>query len=357
MASKVTMDEIARRLGVSKTTVSLALANKPGVSDEVRKPIIDMAGRLGYSPHSSRVAPLLKRRAVLVVFQRNPVQTEISGLALRYLDGIQTVADDSKLRVLITTIGPQELVPEHSIEIFRSEPVGILGALLMGLKSPTDPVISQLRGLGIPIAAVNRHWPHSDHSFVSVDNASAEADLVRYLCRLGHRKIAFACFKRDEGYSWLEQRQNGYLTALGEQGPTGRQCCVCAADRAQAVDAILHQCPDVTAICAANDSIALALISELRSRSILVPQDISVVGFDDDVSVPASDPPLTTIGFDATEMGYLAARTVLEQATRTEVIRTQITLRAHLVERESSGAPKAEPAASSLEPAVAGHPV
>lgn len=338
MASNVTMAEIARRLGISKTTVSLALANRPGVSEDMRQSIVELADRLNYQRAANSSASSLRRRAMLVVFQRGPIQADLAGLAASYLDGIQAAADDFRLRVVLVTIGTGERIADMSMEVARSEPVSTLGALLMGLKDQSEPVIAQLQSMGIPIAAVNRHWPNSALSFVSVDYTRAQIDAVRYLVDLGHRHIAYIGMDRDEGHSWLEQRRQGYLAALASAHEPLIPYPITAPDAARAVDELLQHHPPVTAVCAANDTIALSIIDELKRRSVAIPHEISVIGFDDDSFNPPSDPPLTTVGYSTFEIGYWATRVLAELAGKNELARMQITMETHLVERASCGA-------------------
>jgi DNA-binding LacI/PurR family transcriptional regulator len=272
---------------------------------------------------------------MLVVFQRGPIQNDLAGLAASYLDGVQAAADDFKLRVVLATIGTGERIAEMSLEIVRSEPVGVLGALLMGLKDSLEPVIAQLQELKIPMVAVNRYWPDSTLSFVGVDYVRAQMDAVQYLVHMGHRTIAYVGMSRDEGHSWFEQRRQGYLAALDSAEQPLVPHPISASDAAQAIDMLLEQVPDVTAVCAANDTIALTLIQELKRRSIAIPKDISVIGFDDDTFNPPSDPPLSTVGYSTYEIGYWATRVLVEQASKSELARMQITMQTHLVERES----------------------
>ena len=328
MSSGVTMSDIAKRLGVSKTTVSLALANQPGVSEEMRQSVIDMAARLGYQRRDFPLSISTRRRAILAVFQNNLIQSDISGLAIWYIDGVQAAADDFKLRVVLSTLAIGERIADHAIDVARSEPVDMLGALLMGVKERTEPVVNQLQALGIPIVAVNRHWPESDLSFVSVDYRRAQMEAVRYLWQMGHRTIAYVSIDADEGYSWLKQRREGYEAGLvAEGGVLNPRHVIHAPDVRQVVDNVLDNAADATAICAQNDTLALALIRELQQRAIIVPRDMSVIGFDNDRSLPISDPPLTTIGSDPFDIGYQAVRILVEQATKDEIERVQVTVR------------------------------
>ncbi len=336
MTPKVTMDEIAERLGISKAAVSLALRNQPGVSESTRQAVVEMAERVGYVPRGVRITTRAAGQSVFVLCPDKQGGRGISGIQLDYVDGIQAAASDFNLRVLIESLTAGRF-GKLSWQILKTRPERVLGMLLIGMEGQNDPVLDLVRQLDLPLVVVNRYWPESDLSFVSIDYRHAEASLVEYLSRLGHRKIAFVGLDSLAGYGWYQQRKEGYeqgLLSLGG-GPDPR-LIIQAGDIASAVESLLHSAPDATAVCAADDEVAVGLIGELKRLNIRVPDDVSVAGFDAD----SSDPSLTSVKYDAFGIGYRAVGILVERQRDSDLWRTQMVVRSSILERDSCGPPR-----------------
>jgi len=341
MAPNVTLADIAKQLGVSKTTVSLALRNKPGVSEETRRLVLDTAQRMGYQEKASRAASKSDTRSIFFLyFGSDDGRQDIDGIGLGYLDGVQSAAENLNLQVTIDYLvhgGEIGL----SFEMLKTKRTKAIGALLVGLKNEEDPSLAEVRQLNVPLVIVNRYWPTSDLSFVSVDYEQAEASAVKHLAGLGHRKVAFVSLNKDVEYSWYQQRRDGYLIGLeNERCVSDSRFVIHATSATQAIDLLVNQATDATAICASNDTVAIALINELRARGIQVPRDMSVVGFDNDGRLPAAEPPLTTVDYDEFDIGYWAVRALIEQSSKSSLSRLHVVVKTNLVERESCAPPR-----------------
>lgn len=339
--ARATIADIAQRLGVSKTTVSLALRNQPGVSEDTRQAVLEMAKRLGYQAKKKRGRSESGTHSVLFLYDGSvEAQEGISGIGLGYLDGAQAAADDFNLQILIDYLAEDKLVG-LSAEMLKIRPEWPLGALLVGVKASDDPAVALACQLDIPLVVVNRYWPESDLSFVSVDYARAQARAVRYLSQLGHRNIAFVSVGSAADYCWCQQRRDGYLAGLAAEGcPSDPRFIIDAPSAALAVQMLIQQAPETTAICAASDSVAIELIAELKRCGLRVPQDISIIGFDNDQRLPTPDPPLTTVDYDEVEIGYWAVRTLIEQRDSKGVQCLHVIMTTDIVERDSCAPPR-----------------
>ncbi|GAB4544210.1 MAG: DNA-binding transcriptional regulator CytR [Anaerolineae bacterium] len=342
--ARTTIAEIAQQLGVSKTTVSLALRNQPGVSEDTRQAVLEMARRMGYQPKRERARSASGPHSVLFLYTGSvDAQEGISGIGLGYLDGAQTAASDFNLQILIDYLAEDKLVG-LSAEMLSARPGWPLGALLVGVKANDDVAIAQARQLNIPLVVVNRYWPESDLSFVSVDYTRAQARAVRYLYQLGHRKIAFVSVGSSADYCWCQQRRDGYLAGLVAEGcPSDPRFIIDAPSATLAVQMLIQQAPETTAICAASDSVAIELIAELKRCGLRVPQDISIIGFDNDQRLPTPDPPLTTIDYDEVGIGYWAVRALVEQSNSKDVQCLHVIMTTDIVERDSCAPPRHTP--------------
>jgi len=350
--ARTTLAEIARHLGVSKTTVSLALRNQPGISEDTRRAVLDVAQRLGYQTRQERPRSESAPRSILFLHKGlvNPHEG-ITGVRLGYLDGAQAAASDFNLQLLIEYL-PEDGTTGLSTEMLSARPGWLSGVMLVGVKSSDDPAVAQARRLNIPLVVVNRYWPDSDLSFVSVNYVSAQASAVKYLWQLGHRKIAFVSLGSASEYCWCWQRRDGYLAGLAAEGcQPDTRFVIDAPDAATAVQRLSDQAPEVTAICAAHDGVAIELMSELKRRGLRVPHDISIIGFDNDYRLPSTEPPLTTVDYDEVSIGYWAVRVLVEQMHNKGLQSIHVVMGSSLVERGSCAAPRNFPFLSSDQPA------
>jgi DNA-binding LacI/PurR family transcriptional regulator len=341
--TKVTMAEIAKRLGVSKTTVSLALMGRQGVSDQTRKIVEETAQDMGYQKQRSPISRSSERKAILVIVQGNSMERYITGMALGYINGIKAAAEDIHARVLIDSSGSSGLTNRSRL-MLKAKRKEFWGALLINLRQPDDATVQELRHHEIRVLAVNRYWPEVDISFVGIDDPVAEQTVVRYLGDLGHRRIAFAALNEDGKYSWCEQRRQGYEEGMLSIGQAAEPRFILqAANASKIVDALVSQCPETTAICAPHDTLAIELISELQKRGMRVPQDVSIAGFDNDETLPSPEPPLTTIDYDEMQLGYWAVRVLSELHNRPGLCRMQVVFETRIVERKSCSSPRSGP--------------
>jgi DNA-binding LacI/PurR family transcriptional regulator len=196
----------------------------------------------------------------------------------------------------------------------------------------------------VPLVIVNRYWPDTDLSFVSVDFFRAEANAVRYLVGLGHRHVAFVGLTCDADYSWYRQRREGYLAALEAEGAPIDPCLIIETTNVeQAADKLLSQASVATAVCAVSDAVAVGLLNELQRRGKRVPGDISVIGFDNDYRLFPTSPTLTTVDFNEFDIGYWAVRVIMEHRGDADLSNLQVIVKTNLVERESCAPPHRTP--------------
>jgi DNA-binding LacI/PurR family transcriptional regulator len=340
MTDRVTLADIAQHLGVSKSSVSLALNSRPGVSEELRQRVVEVARRMGYEGKATYTENSGKSRVVLLLHQEHRANQGITGIRLGYVEGIQDAASAYGFQVVVDSLAKDESVV-LSLEMLKTSPDKVLGILLVGMKGPDDPNVDRIRQMGPPFVIVNRYCPDCRISFVGTDFRHAEAEAVEYLSELGHRKIAFVGLTRDTDYSWYQQRRDGYLDGLASVSSLSDDRFLIETENVQqAVVRLLDQASDATAICAASDDVAVQLLHELKHHGRRVPQDMSVIGFDNDLHLFPSDPPLTTFDFNEFEIGYLAVRTLAELHGNTDICCLQVIVNTNLVERNSCALPQ-----------------
>ena len=214
------------------------------------------------------------------------------------------------------------------------------GVFLMGVDHD-DPEVQRLLGSGIPIMGVDLAVVGDHVSYVASDNVGGARTAVRHLHSLGHRRIATIAGPQDKNPG--ADRLLGYRAELQALGLPSRPGYEQIGDfylesGEETMRALLALPEPPTAVFAAADMMAIGAMRAVQAAGLRVPQDVSVVGFDDIQIAPLVDPPLTTIRQDKLGLGLAAARGLVEQIENPEITPPVLTLPVELVVRASSGA-------------------
>ena len=341
-----TMSDVAEKAGVSTSTVSLVLNDKPGISAEVRAAVLKAADELGYRirrRYPQRVTPEVK--TVAVVHYASPeaaYQFEVSGL---FVDFVASIQDYFQYKKNVNWA----LIPNYregdegnlGFQLLKDETVLSDGLILIGIITPQCSLLQRAMKDNIPVVVLSRHWPDLPVSTVSQDHCQQARTALDYLVQLGHRKIAFVAREIDRVYDWFSVRLAYYkemMTELGEG--VDEELIVVAANGVEAVKALMTRRSDVTAIFATHDENAVEAMRGLREMGLRVPHDVSIIGLDDSAASPEGYPGLTTVGFSHAKVGQLAAEILLKQIEDEDLYYSKVLVRSRLIERGSCSKPR-----------------
>jgi DNA-binding LacI/PurR family transcriptional regulator len=304
--SKLTIEDVARAAGVSRSTVSRVMNNVPGATAAVRRHVKDVIAELGYVPdQTARALASRQQPAIDVVMASHvPAVGWISSHPYysRVLAGIMTVLDGRDVQLRIHTVTNTNDV-EAVDAIARRVTVGAV------LADGPPALASRLHrqcGRVVSLVATARSVPA-----VEADNADGAYAAVQYLHQLGRRRIAAIHGPDDTcGIS----RRTGYRRAIAEFGlqdlSTGgafrREVGLSAARE------LLDLHPDIDAMFVACDLMAAGAVQTITATGRRVPQDVSVVGFDDSIAAVCSNPPLSTMRMPVEDMASTATRLLLD---------------------------------------------
>jgi LacI family transcriptional regulator len=213
------------------------------------------------------------------------------------------------------------------------------GLILIYAPSRESVVLRRALGQEIPVVAISRDWPDLPVSTVGQDHPQQARLALEHLIRLGHRRIAFLALETDRPYDWFGVRLSCYQEAMASLGTYDPELVLVVPDARQAAQALLARRPDVTALFAIHDSAATAAMRGLRQAGIEVPRQVSVIGIGDDISTQEGLPGLTTVGFPAQKVGFLAAKVLLEHIEDPELSYSKVFVDSWVVERDSCAAP------------------
>jgi LacI family transcriptional regulator len=340
--TRATRNDVARKAGVSTATVSYVINNGPRrVSDEAREKVLKAVRELGYQPN--RIAQSLRLQEAFVIGVILP-DTSNSYFA-EVARSIERVAFEQRFSV---SLGYSAYEPERELQ-YAERLLSERAAGVIWVPSTADSRVAQrLRAHGVPLVLLDRNVPgQEDLPTIDVDNFRGAYLATEYLIRQGHRRIAHITRRNELGHS--SERLRGYCEALRDNGVrvdeslirregfdqrAGRDCTL----------GLLGERPAPTAIFAYNDVSAVGVLRAAYERNVRVPQELSVVGFDDITEASFTCPALTTVAQPKSELGRIGAELLLrlirgEQPGHGE----RITEGVSVVVRESSGpAPQGE---------------
>lgn len=313
-----TIEDVARAAGVSTATVSRVL-NRPGeVRDALRQKVLTAVAELGYVPNAGARAMKLRRSGTVgAIFP-----TVDNAIFAKAIDALQRRLAESGLQLLLATSGYDPATETR--QALNLLTCGVDALVLCGVSQRAE-LLQQLRQRGVPVVHV-MSWPAPpDRVAVGFDNARAMTQVVRYLLDLGHRHIAMlAGITRDNDRA--AARVTGVREALRAAGlslPASR-----LVERPYELGAardglrvLLQADPAPTAVVCGNDVLATGALLEAARLGVAVPEQLSIVGFDDLELAGHLQPGLTTVRVPAEEMWRLAADRVLDALRDLEVPR------------------------------------
>lgn len=330
-----TIQDVARRAGVGVGTVSRVINRSPLVSEATRRRVQAVIDELGYRPSEIARALSLGRSATVAVIV--PFFTQPS--AVERLRGLVDVLKETDFDLVLFDVGTPGQRDERLEMATRTDRVA--GLVIVSLSVDPD-LVDRLGAARVPIVFLDRRVPGLPHVFV--DDAAGGRMATRHLIGLGHRRIAFVGDDDAAGFGFSSSvdRCRGYREALAEAGIPERDAFVRlgSASRVEAhrlTEELLHLDDPPTAVFAASDLQAFGVVEAARDQGLRVPEDLSVMGFDDvDVSPYLG---LSTVRQPLYQSGRRAANMLLCLAAGDEVVPASVELPLEVVERRSTAPP------------------
>lgn len=347
---KVKLADVARAANVSVATVSRLMTGRAGITPQMRERVVKAAVRLGFDlergKRSRIIAFLLSNRAVL-----HPFHSAVLMGAEAYCATLDYGLLFLPLRYS-SKISWGEL---HLPEIFDRRQL-ISGVIVAGTNSPNLLELLTQKGIHWVVLANNvlGEWKRQESSAVYFDDVSGSYEVVRYLLSLGHRKIAFV---GNCQLPWFARRAEGYRKAMEEASLDLCTSEVNSDDDEEmgyvATKLVLQRSEPVTAIFAGDDAAARGAYKAVKDSGLSIPDDISIVGFNDTTEASALHPPLTSVRVFPEQIGKQLAELLLKRIARPDLPALLTTLPTQLVRREScSPLLSAQPSVPSGYPAA-----
>ncbi|HEX5484334.1 MAG TPA: LacI family DNA-binding transcriptional regulator [Terriglobia bacterium] len=335
----VTIRDVARQAGVGLGTVSRVLNGGVSVSPETRTRVLAVMRRLDFRPHA-QARRILRRRSGMVCFLLSN-RAFMHSFHARILQGVENCASALKQHVIyaVAHYDPSTAPGRIALPPILQERGWVDGLILAGIIYAN--FLRRVQDLHIPFVCMGNNVVTTDGAgdfdLVSFDGYKGTAEAAQFLVNQGHRRIAFA---GDTFYPWFRERHQGYLSAIR----VNKLNPISLAARKEtsfpeygewAAARLLDIKPRATAVIAGNDEIAYGIWRALRRRGLAIPEDMSLVGFDDREEAKLMDPPLTTVQVHKEEIGEALMKLLLEKMHHAGPPFTKRILSTELMVRES----------------------
>lgn len=306
MADEVTLDDVARKSGVSRAAASRALNGRNGVSDEVRERVALVAKALDYRPNRAAKNLAGGRASVIgLVLGSDEIRTDIYAASL--VQSVAAAADhfDEGLMLLMDSKNPS-----RSVQKLLSD--GLVDGVIVSAVAIGERWLEQLLDAQVPTILVGSHPRRSDVNVIDVENVESAATIVGRLLDSGCKRVATITGPLDRVDAAL--RREGYRRAHQRRGLTVDPALEFAGTFARSsgyeqADAVLETEPD--AIFSANDEMAVGILYRMGERGLQTPDDISIAGFDGTADTGPNGPQLTSVAQPFDQLALTAVQSLV----------------------------------------------
>lgn len=333
MFMKITIKEVAEQANVSPSTVSRVISNSSQISEKTKERVREVINELNYKPNAfARSLANKKSRILGVILPSEASDLLLNPFFLQAMKGMSTYAKKKKYYITYA-FSEDDREEEDYIKDFINSNL-IAGVCLLRVKTE-DKSIDYLKKMNFPFVVIGRPEETEGMLWVDNDNFKATYNLVNKLVQMGHSKIAYIGAKED--LTVTKDRLKGFKVACEMNGISVDDNNIIMKDEFTEEEGIkateeLIGNNIATAIIAQDDLIAFGTLKALNSNRI---DNVSVVGFNNSQLAEFQNPPLASIDINATELGYYAAKVLIEYLENNNVQVNHYIVDSKLIERES----------------------
>ncbi|WP_438348772.1 LacI family DNA-binding transcriptional regulator [Paenibacillus sp. FA6] len=308
----VTIKDVAKAAKVSVTVVSKSMNGYPDVNELTRRKVLRIAEELNYTPNM--IAKNLKQKvtkSIALIFSNFEHANGKDGVLFQIMSGIFAAAEEYKYEVAIYTRSLSEQQNKSYWKFCKDHRISC--AVVTGLKT-SDPYFQEIVNSDFPCVVLDADLASEHTGSVSTDNVNAAKSAVEFLISNNHRRIGM--INGHEFAVVSRQRLEGYKAALEQHGIEYDPSIVMNSDYLEEsvyalAESYLQGCPDVTAIFFASDLMAIGFMNRCREIGVRIPEDISIIGFDDIVISSYTTPKLSTVRQNFHKLAYQASKHVI----------------------------------------------
>lgn len=333
----VTIKDVAALAGVSPSTVSRTCKNNPSISEETKERVRKAMAELGYEPNfqASNLASQNSRTIGIIL----PASAKEVYENSFYLEAIQGISHYCNGRQYMTTIVTGQDEAEILDAVRSMSRSGKVDGFIILYSKKDDPVIDYLFNEGLLYILIGKATQYTNQTiYIDNDNLLAGREAAEYLYQLGHRRIAY--LGSDSSLMFSADRKAGYQLALAShQLPVRPEYCVevknVSENNEEAIRGLLMQKDRPTAILVSDDILAVSLERVCLENHLAIPEDLSIISFNNSLFARLTSPQLTSIDIGAGQLGSEAASQIVNHIENPNLLATKIIVPHHLIERDS----------------------
>lgn len=333
----VTIKDVAALAGVSPSTVSRTCKNNPSISEETKERVRKAMAELGYEPNfqASNLASQNSRTIGIIL----PASAKEVYENSFYLEAIQGISHYCNGRQYMTTIVTGQDEAEILDAVRSMSRSGKVDGFIILYSKKEDPVIDYLFNEGLLYILIGKATQYTNQTiYIDNDNLLAGREAAEYLYHLGHRRIAY--LGSDSSLMFSADRKAGYQLALAShQLPVRPEYCVevknVSENNEEAIRGLLMQKDRPTAILVSDDILAVSLERVCLENHLAIPEDLSIISFNNSLFARLTSPQLTSIDIGAGQLGSEAASQIINHIENPNLLATKIIVPHHLIERDS----------------------
>ena len=333
----VTIKDVAALAGVSPSTVSRTCKNNPSISEETKERVRKAMAKLGYEPNfqASNLASQNSRTIGIIL----PASAKEVYENSFYLEAIQGISHYCNGRQYMTTIVTGQDEAEILDAVRSMSRSGKVDGFIILYSKKDDPVIDYLFNEGLLYILIGKATQYTNQTiYIDNDNLLAGREAAEYLYQLGHRRIAY--LGSDSSLMFSADRKAGYQLALAShQLPVRPEYCVevnnVSENNEEAIRGLLMQKDRPTAILVSDDILAVSLERVCLENHLAIPEDLSIISFNNSLFARLTSPQLTSIDIGAGQLGSEAASQIINHIENPNLLATKIIVPHHLIERDS----------------------
>jgi LacI family transcriptional regulator len=333
----LTLEDIAKQAGVSRSTVSRVLNDHPNVREEVRQRVWEVIRSTGYHPNAAARTLASQRSWMIGLVLPRSVSSFFKDPYFPHLtQGIAQACNQYDYTLSLFLVATKEDEEKIFPRVSRR---GLLDGIIVQSGQIGDQLIDRLVDSSIPLVIAGRPFHTEGVSYIDVDNVRAAYEAVTYLIGLGYKRIGTVAGPGNSTVSI--DREEGYRRALIEHGLEVNEALIARGDFTEAsgyyaMQQLLPARPD--AIFSASDLMAIGAMRAVRDAGLSVPDDVAFVGFDDLPIATLSDCPLTTVHQPVVEFGFKAVEVLIDLIENGIYPPRRVIMGTELVVRDSCGA-------------------
>ena len=333
----VTIKDVAALAGVSPSTVSRTCKNNPSISEETKERVRKAMAKLGYEPNfqASNLASQNSRTIGIIL----PASAKEVYENSFYLEAIQGISHYCNGRQYMTTIVTGQDEAEILDAVRSMSRSGKVDGFIILYSKKDDPIIDYLFNEGLLYILIGKATQYTNQTiYIDNDNLLAGREAAEYLYQLGHRRIAY--LGSDSSLMFSADRKAGYQLALAShQLPVRPEYCVevknVSENNEEAIRGLLMQKDRPTAILVSDDILAVSLERVCLENHLAIPEDLSIISFNNSLFARLTSPQLTSIDIGAGQLGSEAASQIINHIENPNLLATKIIVPHHLIERDS----------------------